>query len=296
MHLFSRALLAVFALLAITSGIAAIKSYIEYRPPSNAQDEHLAPTHSFEDWRSAFTAQLSKGSTDSTAGSKSPVRVPGNDTLRAIYDALKSREHAPSNHYKMAISSAILPGVLSLLAMGLCALQWRIVKGTPVHHLAPLVPIVFGLVAPSVAFRIGQLSNNYIAGADADLDAAVLTTILSLPMITAFTVPGFLGLAVFLFMSRKSLTPALAWATALIGTAALIAIVLVGHSGMYEILYSRGRRHSTTGIGIMFVSTGCLAASAVISWMAWAAQKFARRSPPTSPTPDVSGTDEQRRR
>ena len=287
MHLLSRAILIFFALVAVASGLMAIRSYVEYRSPASVKEEHQSPEPSFEEWRRSFIAKLAEGTADSTADNKSPVRIPGNDTLRAIYDALKAREHTTSNHHEMAISNAILPGLFSLLALGLCALQWRIVKGMPVRYLAPLLPIVLGLLAPSVAFRIGQLANNYIAGADADLDAAVLTTILSLPMITAFTVPGFLGLAAFLFMSRKSLTPVFAWATALIGAALLTAIVLIGHSGMYEILYSRGRMHSTTGIGIMVVSIGCLAASAVISWLAWTAQKSMRRSPPTAHTSAV---------
>ncbi len=282
MHLVSRVLLALFALVAIASGAAALRSYVEYRPPSRVQQEQQTPSRAFEDWRKTFIAKLAEGSTDSTAGSKSPAHIPGNDTLRAIYAALKAREHTTTDHHAMAMGDAILPGLLSLLALGLCALQWRIVKGMPVHHLAPLVPILFGLLAPSVAFRIGQLANNYLAGVNADLDAAVLTTILSLPMITAFTVPGFLGLASFLFMSRKSLPPVFAWATALIGAAVLTAIVLIGHSSMYEILYSRGRMHSTTGIGIMFVSIWCLAASVVISWLAWTARKVMQKPPPPS--------------
>ncbi len=275
MHRSARAIFLLFAIVAIACGAAAIKSYVEYRPPSHAKGEQQAISASFEDWKANFIAKLSEGTTDSTAGSHSQVSIPNDNTLKQLYDALKAK--GLDTHQNLALLHTLLPGSVSLLAIVLCGIQWRLMRGMPPRLLAPLIPVILGLLSPTVAFIIGQLANSYVAGADTDLDGAVLQSALSLPLVTACTVPGFLGLAAFLYLSREPLTTGLLWSTSLIGTAVLTAMVIGSHTGMYDLLYSRGRMHSTTGIGIMFVSFYCLVAAAIISGLARIAQNTFRR-------------------
>jgi hypothetical protein len=77
-------------------------------------------------------------------------------------------------------------------------------KGMSNRVLASLIPVLLGIMSPAVAFFIGQLANDYVVGQDTDLDKAVLQTALS-PLVTAFTIPGFLGLAAFLYLSANLL-------------------------------------------------------------------------------------------
>lgn len=270
-HTFPYAIFLLFAIVAVACGVTAIKRYVEYRAPSHVKGEQEAASASFEDWKANFIAKLSEGTNDSTAGSNSRVSIPSDITLKEIYDALKAR--ATNTHKTLALLYMLRPASASILAIVLCAIQWRLIKGMKTRLLAPLIPILFGLLSPAVAFTIGQLANNYVAGEDTDLDGAVLQTALSLPMVTAITIPGFLALAAFLYLSREPLTAGLLWSTSLIGTGILTAIVLGSHTGMYDLLYSRGRMHSTTVIGIMFVSFYCLIGAAIISALARTAQK-----------------------
>jgi hypothetical protein len=260
-----------FASVALVCGVIAIKKYAEYQVPWHVKGEKEAISSSFEDWKANFIAKLSEGAVDSTIGSASRASIPSDHALREIYEALKAR--GVDTHKNLALLPALPSAFASALAIVLCAIQWRMIKGMSTRHLAALIPVLLGLVSPTVAFFIGQLANSYVAGGDADLDGAVLQTALSLPLVTACTLPGFLGLAAYLYLSRKPLLPGLLWPTSLTGTGILTAIVLVSHTGMYDLLYSRGRMHSTTGIGIMFVSFSCLFASAVTSVVAWTTQR-----------------------
>ncbi len=260
-----------FASVALVCGVTAVRKYTEYRVPPHVQGEQEAISTSFETWRANFIAKLSAGATDSTIGNASRVSIPSDITLRQIYDALKAR--GVDTHKNLALLPALPSASGSALAIVLCAIQWGMIKGMSTRHLAALIPVLLGLVSPTVAFFIGQLVNHYVTGGDTDLDGAVLQAALSLPLITAWTVPGFLGLAAFLYLPREPLSTGLLWSTSLIGTGILTAIVLDGHTGMYELLYSRGRMHSTSGIGIMFGSFYCLFASAIISTLAWTAQR-----------------------
>ena len=140
--------------------------------------------------------------------------------------------------------------------------------------LPALIPVAFGCVLPTVAFTIAQHVNSYVAGQDMDIDVMVDRAADALPFVTAFTIPGFLGLAIFLFMSEDRLILKLLWLTSCVGTGLLAAIVLGTHPGMCNLLYSRGRMHSTTGIGIMFVSFYCIIAAVVTALLARLGQKI----------------------
>ncbi len=265
-HTIPYAIFVLFAVVAVACCVAAIKRYVEYQAPSHGEGGQGASSMSFEDWKTSFIAKVSEGATDSTADSGSRMSIPSDVTLKQIYDALKAR--GPDTHVDLALLHTLPSAFTSLLAIVLCALQWRLIKGMSTRVLVSLIPVLLGILSPAVAFFIGQLANDYVVGQDTDLDKAVLQSALSLPLVTASTIPGFLGLAAFLYLSRKPLTTRLLWSTSLIGTGILTAIVLGSHTGMYDLLYSRGRMHSTTGIGIMFVSFYCLLAAAIISVLA----------------------------
>jgi hypothetical protein len=270
-HTIPYAIFLLFAVVAVACCVAAIKRYVEYQVPSHRDGGHEASSMSFEDWKTSFIAKLSEGTTDSTAGSGSRMSIPSDVALRQIYVALKARE--PDTHIDVALLDTLPSAFTSLVAIVVCALQWRLIKGMSTRILASLIPVLLGILSPIVAFFFGQLANDYVVGQDADLDEAVLQAALSLPLVTAFTIPGFLGLAAFLYLSREPLTTRLLWLTSLIGTGIMTAIVLGSHTGMYDLLYSRGRMHSTTGIGILFVSFYCLLAAAIISAAARIAQR-----------------------
>ena len=269
-HTIPYAIFLLFAVVAVACCVASIKRYVEYQVPSHGDGGQQASSMSFEDWKTGFIAKLSEEPTDSTAGSGSRTSIPSDVTLRQIYDALKAR--GPDTHIDVALLDTLPSAFTSVVAIVVCALQWRLIKGMSTRVLVSLIPVLLGILSPAVAFFIGQLANDYVVGQDADLDKAVLQTALSLPLVTAFTIPGFLGLAAFLYLSREPLTTRLLWLTSLIGTGILAAIVLGSHTGMYDLLYSRGRMHSTTGIGIVFVSFYCLLAAAIISVLARIAQ------------------------
>jgi hypothetical protein len=59
----------------------------------------------------------------------------------------------------------------------------------------------------------------------------------------------------------------------LIGTAVMAAIVLSGHTGMYDLLYIRGRMHSTSGIGFMFTSFSCAVVAVIAALGGWVVQR-----------------------
>ena len=104
-----------------------------------------------------------------------------------------------------------------------------------------------------------------IAGQDEDIDAAVTSAESALPLTTLVTIPAFMGLALFLRSARSRLRPALLWIGSLVGTGLMTAIVMTGHIGMYDLLYTRGRMHSTSGVGILFTAVYCVLVAALIA-------------------------------
>lgn len=133
------------------------------------------------------------------------------------------------------------------------------------RFLPAVVPVLAGLLVPTVAFYAAQQINGYVPGDDGDLDEAVARIAGALPLVTAFTSPGFLGLAAFLFFMAGRFGARFLWAVSLVGTGILVALVLGPQTSMYELLYSRSRMHSTTGIGIIFVSSYCIIAAGTIA-------------------------------
>ncbi len=133
------------------------------------------------------------------------------------------------------------------------------------RFLQAIVPVLAGLLVPTIAFYAAQQINGYVPGDDGDVDDAVAMVAGALPLVTAFTIPGFLGLAAFLFFMGDRFGSRFLWAVSLVGTGILAALVFGPHTSMYELLYSRGRMHSTTGIGIMFVSFYCIIAAGAIA-------------------------------
>jgi hypothetical protein len=150
------------------------------------------------------------------------------------------------------------------------------------RFLPAIVPVLAGLLVPTIAFFAAQHINGYVPGEDGDVDDAVAQVAGGLPLVTAFTIPGFLGLALFLFFMGDRFGSRFLWAVSLVGTGTLAVLVFGPHSSMYELLYSRGRMHSTTGIGIMFVSFYCAIAAAAIAFAArlagnrWGSARFSR--------------------
>lgn len=142
--------------------------------------------------------------------------------------------------------------------------------------LPALPPVVVGLVLPMIAFSIAQHANAYVRGQDEDLDEMVSQAANALPLITAFTVVGFLGLAGFLLVQSTSFPTGFLWVTSIVGTIILAAIVLSTHPGMYDLLYSRGRMHSTSGVAVMFVSFYCVVASIIVAAIAWTSHRVWR--------------------
>jgi hypothetical protein len=135
----------------------------------------------------------------------------------------------------------------------------------PLRLLPALIPILIGMSLPTIAFHIAQQGHSYVAGQDEDSDVMVSRAASALPLVTAVTIPGFLGLGIFLYVNRKRLNLGFLWLASLAGTSIMTAIVLGTHPGMYDLLYSRGRMHSTTGVGMMFVSFYCVIAAVIIA-------------------------------
>ena len=142
----------------------------------------------------------------------------------------------------------------------------------PFRLLPAMVPILIGLLLPTIAFHIAQAGHGYAMGQDEDLDVMVARAAAALPLVTAVTMPGFLGFATFLIVASKRFDVRFLWLASLVGSGIMTAIILGTHPDMYDLLYSRGRMHSTTGIGIMFVSAYCIIAAVVTSALAWYGQ------------------------
>ncbi len=150
------------------------------------------------------------------------------------------------------------------------------------RFLPLMVPVLAGLLVPTIAFYAAQHINGYVPGEDGDVDEAVAQVAGGLPLVTAFTTPGFLGLAAYLFFMGDRFGSRFPWAVSIVGTGILAALVFGPHTSMYELLYSRGRMHSTAGIGIMFVSFYCIIAAAAIALAArLAGNRWFSALPPT---------------
>jgi hypothetical protein len=145
----------------------------------------------------------------------------------------------------------------------------KLLRGPPA-----LLPFLIGPFLPTVAFFIAQNTHSYIAGQDEDLDGAVTQAALALATTTAWTIPGFLALPVFLYLRRDRLHVEILWLASLVGTGIMAAMVLGTHPGMYDLLYTRGRMHSTTGMGILFVSFSCIIGAVVTALLASRGQKI----------------------
>lgn len=260
-----------FALAGVAFGVTAIKRHVEYRSPSRGGGALEADTTSFEVWKARFISRLSEATRpDSTGASTAHPPIPNDSQLMEIYVMLRAQGR--NAHKNLVLLHTLPPASASILAFALCALQWRLMKGMSTRVLPALVPLVFGLVSPATASFLAQFLHGYGAGADEALDMALLQSILGLPLVTAFTIPGFLWLGWYLYWNHERLTTRALWAGGLMGTGIMTALVLVSHTGMYELLYTRGRMHSTTGVGVGFVSFYCLIIAAVtvliLSWIA----------------------------
>ena len=140
-------------------------------------------------------------------------------------------------------------------------------------YVPAVIPILVGVVLPATAFQFAQRGQNYVAGQDDDTDEMVLRVESALPMVTALNSPGFLGLGGFLLACRRRFDTRMLWLVSMIGTAIMAAIVLSSHMGMYDLLYIRGRMHSTSGIGFMFTSFACGAVAVIAAAGGWLVQK-----------------------
>jgi hypothetical protein len=220
---------------------------------------------------------------DSIANMQPGASTPSDSTLRGIYEALKS-QGAETQRIDLESRNILqfIPPLqlvfLAILAAIVCATQWAVLTGSSGRFLPALIPVFLGCVLPTVAFYIALLSHNHVVGQDIHLDAALVHAARMLPILTVLTLPGFLVLAVFLMLVRKRLTLRSLWLASLVGTGIMTAILLGTHPGMYDLLFSRERMHSTTGIGIMFVSVYCVIAAALTSILAWQREKHRLRS------------------
>lgn len=103
----------------------------------------------------------------------------------------------------------------------------------PSRFLPVIVPVLAGLLVPTIAFFAAQQINGYVPGEDGDVDDAVAQVAGGLPLVTAFTIPGFLGLASFLFFMGNRFRSRFLWAVSLVGTGILAVLVLGPHTSMY---------------------------------------------------------------
>ncbi len=283
-HPYAFVLFVSFALVAVVCGVTAIQRHVEYRSPAGGGGALQSDTTSFEAWKSRVMARLSEESrSDSTGAKKARPPIPNDTQLMEIYNALKAQER--NTHSNLVLLRSLPPASACLLAIVLCVLQWRLMRGMSTRVLPALASLFFGLVSPAAASFLAQFLHSYVPGVDEDLDVALLQTMLGLPLVTAFTIPGFLGLAWYLYWNNERLPTRALWTGGLLGTGIMTALVLASHTGMYELLYARGRMHSTTGVGIVFVSFYCLVIAAVAVLMLWwiARRTDRRKNQPVPP-------------
>ena len=143
--------------------------------------------------------------------------------------------------------------------------------------LAVVLPIVVGLLLPAAAFHAAQQSHSYTVGQDDDTDVMASRAQAALPLVTITTLPGFVVLGAFLLVRRNRLDARILWLTSIVGTLCMSVIVLDAHMGMYDLLYVRGRMHSTAGIGFIFTSLYCVVVAGVVSTIAWLVQRALER-------------------
>ncbi len=276
-HPYAFVFFVLFAFFAVVCGVTAITRHAEYRNPAAGGGAQVSDTTSFEVWKARFIARLAEETrSDSTGASVARLPIPSDSQLMEIYVALRAQ--GKNTHSNLVLLRTLPPASACLLAIVLCAVLWRLMRGMSTRVLPAAAALLFGLVSPSAASFLAQFSHGYVTGADEDLDIALLQSMLGLPLITAFTIPGFLWLAWYLYWNHERLTTLALWAGGIAGTAIMTALVLVSHTGMYGLLYARGRMHSTTGVGIVFVSFYCLVIAAVtvlILW--WTARRADRR-------------------